>query len=1167
MIPSDMASGTTAQTTPGSARADDREFSCPLKFCDCYVVPGRGCTKSEQSSLYDGMVSHLTGLVQLDLENCQFQDIPKDAFRGLASLDTLIIKGARLVGHVDPEFTRPIPRLKLLEILFSHVTFLPPFCGLRNLRTVNVSYNQLVDMEHVGIKCVEDPLLGVEILDVNYNNITAFPPWLGDSVPNLIRISSGDNAITEVDSLLCDKLTKLMFLDLTVNRLSDVTRVNIRKCSRLRILALGSNPLGALPAGAFDEMESLQHLYLFSMGLNDNVWTMIMNLTYLNVLELQNNSLVTVSPVVMRDLSALQALNLSLNNIRDLPKKAFVTQYRLRSLDLSSNGMFNNMLTSVSDDTFLRMGALERVDLSGNRLLNVPPMSGLFSLVNVDLSHNNLTTLPSSMFTGLHNLTAVNLRGNRLTSLSTKTFHDCSNLRYLDLSHNRIPALKSSHFLNVYRLEHLDLSHNTFTTIGPMFKAVKLRTLLLSGNHLKQIYRGEVRKHVYCKITGVPGSVEVLDLSLNQIFHISPFTFTTLRSIRKVNLTYNDLTSLSANSMEISFTQVVYSQPVFYLKGNPLRCDCNLGWLKDWSLGHLPNSVVPLPDFNDLDELHCRSGLVTENQTSALTLTERERSEFVCVYSRDCGQGCWSDLDVLPSAIPDAATEILLDGNNLGTLLALSFIAHAQAQILRLNNSDIHSIENNTFRGLQRLKTLYLQENFLSVVFNQTFKDLGELEFLYLQDNEISFIEEGAFAYMKNLKILNLERNSLVTLSFSDFAGAENLVSLHLGDNWWSCGPNFTCSFFQFLANTSAVKNVKKLLCYDFDENLVSDARRTNGTPVLNVPLGECGENLTDYLNITREVSQSLHAGQRLSALVIVSVLSVLAIVCLVAIYVNRHLLQVWCFTKFGWRMFKMAPGGEDKDRPYDAFVSYSNLDEQFVVQELAPRLENGYKHFKLCLHYRDFPVGASIAETIVKCVEEPANAPSSWCPKTFWTASVDETKLDQTLKLYMRTRTYLKYDDPWFWEKLMFAMPDKKTEKFERLPSTRDLEYMARVGRTPTKTVSTSGSPSNGHVSVVTEMVRNDMYEVPVASVASYERVNESMSMSSSLYNGSVGTGSGHYEEVTPRAISLQPMNGNSSQNSTPPPLPPLPKKGLLPHEAVKNSSKEMLTRDENWV
>ena len=759
---------------------------------------------------------------------------------------------------------------------------------------------------------------------------------------------------------------------------------------------------------------------------------------------------------------------------------------------------------------------------------------------------------------------------------------------------------------------------------------MKLRTLLLSHNHLQKLYRGEVSS-----------TLEVLDLSHNRISHISPFTFAAAVSVRLVNLTFNDLTSLAANTMEISFSQAQYSQPVFLLRGNPLRCDCDLGWLKDWSLDRIPSSVVPLPDFGDLDDLLCHSTFVGSNRTSAVSLSAAKREEFLCSYSRKCGERCVccgfdmcycnsvcprqctcfigdsrlavnridcanADLDFMPEGIPEAATEILLDGNNLGTLQAMSFLGHGLTTVLRLNNSDIHFIENNTFRGMKSLKELFLNDNFLSVVYVAIFKDLENVEVLHLQDNEIRYVEDGAFAAMKNLRVLNLERNVLVSLSFSDFPAA-SLDSLSLRGNPWTCSPNFTCSLFQFLANSSAVKDLKRLLCYDLDVAVPLDARIGNGTPVLSLSLDQCGDNnVTELtsLNATLPSTRSASATQQqLPVLIAVSVLFVLGLAVVVAVYVHRHLLAVLCFTKFGWRVFKMAPGGgrEDEDRPYDAFVSYSSLDEDFVVRELAPRLENGYKRFKLCLHYRDFPVGASIAETIVKSVESSKRTimllsnnflASEWCKFEFQTAhqqvlterknrvllvllqDLDESKLDQTLRLYMRTRTYLKYDDPWFWEKLLFAMPDRKEEKFERLPSTRDLEYVARFGRSPTKSPASTpaANPRNGHVNTVADLMPADVYEVPVGS-ATYERVNESMSIGSSLYNGgSLGAGSGHYEEVTPRAFVMRPMAGQCAcQNTLPPPLPPLPRMGFVPHEELKNSprhsSKEALSKEENWV
>ena len=57
------------------------------------------------------------------------------------------------------------------------------------------------------------------------------------------------------------------------------------------------------------------------------------------------------------------------------------------------------------------------------------------------------------------------------------------------------------------------------------------------------------------------------------------------------------------------------------------------------------------------------------------------------------------------------ATEIFLDGNNLGDLKSHTFIGRKNLRTLHLNNSRIDRIENQTFNGLKSLTVLHLENN------------------------------------------------------------------------------------------------------------------------------------------------------------------------------------------------------------------------------------------------------------------------------------------------------------------------------------------------------------------------------------------------------------------------------------------------------------------------
>ncbi|XP_022826408.1 protein toll-like [Spodoptera litura] len=147
-----------------------------------------------------------------------------------------------------------------------------------------------------------------------------------------------------------------------------------------------------------------------------------------------------------------------------------------------------------------------------------------------------------------------------------------------------------------------------------------------------------------------------------------------------------------------------------------------------------------------------------------------------------------------------------------------------------------------------------------------------------------------------------------------------------------------------------------------------------------------------------------------------------------------------------GW-----LPELEDDARCFDVFVSFSHGDEQFVRSQLVARLESGPTPYRLCLHYRDWAPGGWIPAQIAASVRASRRTVavvsehflrSSWARAEFQEAHAlalrdarprlvvvlmeepSKLPLDDRLRRYLATNTYVRWGDPWFWEKLYLALP-----------------------------------------------------------------------------------------------------------------------------------------------
>ena len=176
------------------------------------------------------------------------------------------------------------------------------------------------------------------------------------------------------------------------------------------------------------------------------------------------------------------------------------------------------------------------------------------------------------------------------------------------------------------------------------------------------------------------------------------------------------------------------------------------------------------------------------------------------------------------------------------------------------------------------------------------------------------------------------------------------------------------------------------------------------------------------------------------------------------------------CYKKryiIGYKIFKCqqsiercyTPESQENTKwEYDAFISYCSDDRFWVHSSLMKTLEERYG-FKLCIHYRDFPVGGSIVDTIISkmnnsrhliVVISDVSMNSEWCQFELIQAMNQANKLNKTviaiqlgdLKLInqnptaghiLQTHVCLHWNDQnsksqvYFWKKLVSALYDEQ--------------------------------------------------------------------------------------------------------------------------------------------
>ena len=106
---------------------------------------------------------------------------------------------------------------------------------------------------------------------------------------------------------------------------------------------------------------------------------------------------------------------------------------------------------------------LEILNLAGNKFTGIPTMSSM-GLQHINLSKNQIDSLPSGKFDNLERLEKLNLHGNNIEWIDGNAFSHLKSLTDLDLSQNRLVKFEGYFYLRSLQVLNLDM--NKITDLG-----------------------------------------------------------------------------------------------------------------------------------------------------------------------------------------------------------------------------------------------------------------------------------------------------------------------------------------------------------------------------------------------------------------------------------------------------------------------------------------------------------------------------------------------------------------------------------------------------------------------------------------------------------------------------------------------------------------------------
>ncbi|XP_022246585.1 leucine-rich repeats and immunoglobulin-like domains protein 3 isoform X2 [Limulus polyphemus] len=387
------------------------------------------------------------------------------------------------------------------------------------------------------------------------------------------------------------------------------------------------------------------------------------------------------------------SVELQYNDLTKVEENSFDGLPKLKSLDLS-----HNQIRSINSTTFRHLRFLEELKIKHNHLGDIPDLGVQKSLKVLNLDHNEIYTVTSTVLEKYENLEILNLDNNKIVDIPIDTFHNGSKLLNLNLNSNRIVSIEEGALDNLTRLDTLKLNKNRLSAIPKNLfkKLLTLKHLELNKNHIQKIEG--------LSFHGLE-SLQVLKLKRNRIEQLLDGAFWGLSKIHHLHLDYNNITQVKK-----AWLYKLSSLKTLSLTYNSISEVEDEGWifcdhLKELDLRHNQLHTVSKDMFAKLSKLHTldleynKISYIEEGAfghlTSLLTLKLDHNEISWTIEDTD---GAFSNLTHL--------LDLGLAHNKIKSIAKRAFVGLHSLQLLDLTGNPLTAIQENAFQNLHTLQEL-----------------------------------------------------------------------------------------------------------------------------------------------------------------------------------------------------------------------------------------------------------------------------------------------------------------------------------------------------------------------------------------------------------------------------------------------------------------------------